>query len=116
MGPTVGSGTVGRMDEGGLDDDCDDVPRSRPLTRRDLESVPDDGHRYELVDGPFVVTPGPSHLHQRAASTFDPDVLLLTAWALSGETYQQVAMARSDDVFRAALPFTVEVVPRTLVR
>ena len=23
------------------------LPQSRPLTRADLESVPDDGHRYE---------------------------------------------------------------------
>lgn len=43
------------------------LPRSRPLTWRDLEVVPDDGHRYELVDGVLVVTPAPTHLHQRAA-------------------------------------------------
>ena len=37
----------------------------RPLTRADLEDLPDDGHRYELIDGVLIVTPGPRHGHQR---------------------------------------------------
>jgi Uma2 family endonuclease len=32
----------------------------------DLDAVPDDGRRYELVDGLLVVTPIPSLLHQTA--------------------------------------------------
>jgi Uma2 family endonuclease len=40
------------------------LPRSRPLTRADLETMPDDGHRYELIDGALVVTPAPSSGHQ----------------------------------------------------
>lgn len=40
------------------------VPQSRPLTRTDLASMPDDGHRYELIDGALVVTPSPSRRHQ----------------------------------------------------
>lgn len=40
------------------------MPRSRPLTVADLDEVPDDGHRYELVDGVLVVTPAPGFNHQ----------------------------------------------------
>ena len=40
------------------------LPRGRALTRRDLEAMPDDGHRYELIDGTLVVTPAPSPRHQ----------------------------------------------------
>ncbi|MDO5504022.1 MAG: Uma2 family endonuclease [Actinomycetia bacterium] len=42
------------------------LPRSRPFTRADLDAAPDDGHRYELIDGVLVVTPAPSIRHQRA--------------------------------------------------
>jgi Uma2 family endonuclease len=42
------------------------LPQSRPLTRQDLESVPDDGHRYELIDGALIVTPAPRPRHQTA--------------------------------------------------
>ncbi|WP_246070276.1 Uma2 family endonuclease [Humibacillus xanthopallidus] len=40
------------------------LPRSRPLTRADLASMPDDGHRYELIDGVLIVTPAPGFQHQ----------------------------------------------------
>ena len=43
------------------------LPRGRPLTRVELDAMPDDGHRYELIDGTLIVTPAPSPLHQRAA-------------------------------------------------
>ncbi len=41
------------------------LPRSRPLTWRDLEAMPDDGHRYELIDGSLIVTPTPWLAHQQ---------------------------------------------------
>lgn len=34
------------------------------LTRDDLEALPDDGLRHELVDGAFVMTPSPGFQHQ----------------------------------------------------
>lgn len=43
------------------------LPRNRPLTRADLDALPDDGHRYELIDGVLVVTPAPVTRHQRAS-------------------------------------------------
>lgn len=38
----------------------------RPLTRADLKTLPDDGHRYELIDGVLIVSPSPSRPHQTA--------------------------------------------------
>ncbi len=37
-------------------------------TLADLESLPEDGNRYELVDGCLLVTPGPTQRHQRSAN------------------------------------------------
>ena len=42
------------------------LPYSGPFTRADLELMPDDGHRYELLDWTLLVSPSPRHLHQRA--------------------------------------------------
>ncbi|WP_409186362.1 Uma2 family endonuclease [Amycolatopsis sp. VS8301801F10] len=40
-------------------------PGSGPMTVRDLEGMPDDGRRYELIDGVLVVTPAPGYRHQK---------------------------------------------------
>lgn len=40
------------------------LPQSRPLTADDLAAIPDDGHRYELIDGTLIVSPGPELRHQ----------------------------------------------------
>jgi Uma2 family endonuclease len=37
---------------------------SRPFTVYDLDRMPDDGRRYELVDGILIVSPAPSVAHQ----------------------------------------------------
>ncbi len=37
---------------------------SRMLTRADLDALPDDGLRHELIDGSFVMTPAPGMAHQ----------------------------------------------------
>lgn len=42
------------------------LPFSRALTYDDLADLPEDGHRYELVDGVLVVSPSPVMRHQRA--------------------------------------------------
>lgn len=40
------------------------LPWGRPLTYDDLATMPDDGHRYELVDGVLLVSPSPRTRHQ----------------------------------------------------
>ena len=37
---------------------------TRTLTRADLDALPDDGLRHELIDGHFVMTPAPGSNHQ----------------------------------------------------
>lgn len=44
------------------------LPHGRPLTRADLDALPDDGHRYELIDGVLIVTPAPATQHQRVSA------------------------------------------------
>ncbi len=38
------------------------------LTHRDLDYTPDDGNRYELIDGELHATPFPTYAHQNAAT------------------------------------------------
>jgi Uma2 family endonuclease len=38
-----------------------------PFTVEDLDRMPDDGHRYELIDGMLIVSPAPNLGHQRVA-------------------------------------------------
>ena len=37
----------------------------QPFTVGDLEGMPDDGRRYELVDGVLLVSPAPGRRHQK---------------------------------------------------
>ncbi|MFT4051083.1 MAG: Uma2 family endonuclease [Microbacterium sp.] len=42
------------------------LPYGRELVRADLDALPDDGHRHELIDGVLVATPAPRFRHQDA--------------------------------------------------
>jgi Uma2 family endonuclease len=43
------------------------LPHGRPFTVHDLEAFPDDGNRYELIDGALLVSPAPGTEHQVVA-------------------------------------------------
>src|SRR6476620_6405815 len=38
---------------------------TRRWTRADLDQMPDDGNRYEIIDGELFVSPAPSYRHER---------------------------------------------------
>ena len=40
----------------------------KPFTVAELDRMPDDGHRYELLDGVLVVSPRPGNPHQEVAA------------------------------------------------
>jgi len=88
-----------------------------PFTVADLESMPDDGRRYELSNGALVVTPGPNLRHQSVVMNLAlllaahvpptrrvlaeaelylrddmvkrPDLMVVDADALDGQRYQR---------------------------
>jgi Uma2 family endonuclease len=65
--------------------------RGRPFTRADLEHMPDDGRRYEIIDGMLVVSAAPARLHQRAV----------------GRTYTSLESACSPEFEVLVAPFAV---------
>ena len=93
------------------------LPFGRPLTADDLDSLPDDGHRYELLDGTLLVSPAPSRLHQTAQGALfamlwnvcptgmevlpAPFAVRLT---VDTEFQPDVLVARSDDLTMKNLP------------
>ena len=90
------------------------LPR-RPLTRDDLEAMPDDGRRYELIDGTLVVSPGPVPLHRVVGRLFrllddacslELDVLPGVDVALARDTLliPDVVVGRVDEMTARELP------------
>jgi Uma2 family endonuclease len=58
------------------------LPWGAPLTEDDLATMPDDGHRYELLDGTLLVSPAPIPIHQRCVTRL---LVLLDAARLPGQ-------------------------------
>lgn len=86
-------------------------------TRADLETMPADGRRYELIDGVLIVSAAPGRLHQRAAKRVTwvldqacpPDFEVMVApfaVALAEDTELQpdVVVARAADLTDKDLP------------
>lgn len=93
------------------------LPHGRPFTVRDLEAAPDDGNRYELLDGALLVSPAPGLHHQKVVlklgSLLDAvcpeDLHVLTApFAVrpneQTELQPDVLVARDDDLTAKLLP------------
>ena len=75
------------------------LARTGEFTREDLDAMPDDGHRHELLDGSIVMTPSPGYRHQRMSLRLA--VLLLGACPEGLEVL--------------TAPFDVVLSPRTVV-
>ncbi len=88
-----------------------------PFTVHDLATMPDDGHRYELVDGTLIVTPAPGWGHQEAVGSSyvdlraacPPELRVLVApfaieLAVDTEVQPDVLVARYSDLTPKNLP------------
>ncbi len=93
------------------------LAEGRPFTVHDLEAMPDDGRRYELIDGMLLVTPAPGWSHQEMSLTLYtvlrgscPSGLRVLAapfavrTALTNEVQPDVLVARYDELTEACLP------------
>ena len=103
---------------------------AHPFTVSDLEEMPDDGRRYELIDGELLVSPAPGLVHQEAALTLymvlrqacPPDMHVIGApFAVRPDRYNEVQpdvlVARRSDLTEDDLPqaplLAVEVISPT---
>lgn len=87
----------------------------QPFTVGDLERMPDDGHRYELLDGTLIVSPAPGPAHQRVSVVLThllelacPDELIVLAdvsvrMTAASAVEPDVLVARPSDVSGARL-------------
>jgi Uma2 family endonuclease len=71
--------------------------RARDWTWADLQEIPDDGHRYEIIDGSLYVSPSPSRPHQIAAGRIRD--LLLAAASDDVEVVETVDIEMDRSVF-----------------
>ena len=93
------------------------LPWGAALTYDDLQNLPEDGHRYELLDGTLLVTPSPNHAHQRCVlrlavlldDSAPPDLEVIIApfdWLIGPRTAFEpdVLVARRADIEERNLP------------
>ena len=85
------------------------IPHGRPFTVDDLEGMPDDGNRYELIDGMLLVSPAPSWEHQEVGLSLFAQLRALAApfavqTALDSEVQPDVIVARYVDFRSKNLP------------
>jgi Uma2 family endonuclease len=93
------------------------LPFSRAFTYDDLADMPEDGHRYELIDGVLIVSPAPVLRHQRTVGNLHlllragcpPDLEVLLApfdVVLAADTVllPDLIVARRSDLTEKNLP------------
>ncbi|TWF93713.1 Uma2 family endonuclease [Saccharopolyspora dendranthemae] len=93
------------------------IVQSRPFTVHDLEAMPDDGHRYELLDGALLETPASGYKHQKvilrlgalldAACPDELEVLpapFAVRPSVTVELQPDLLVARDEDLTEAYLP------------
>jgi Uma2 family endonuclease len=103
------------------------IPKGRPFTVADLGAMPDDGNRYELIDGMLIVSPAPSWGHQEMAFTLGiamrgacpRELRVLVApfavqTALDSEVQPDVLVARYGDLRPKNLPVAPVMVAEVL--
>ena len=81
--------------------------KTRPWTRSDLDRLPDDGNRYEVLDGALLVTPAPNERHQRLATELAAQLVWYCKAHSLGTVYAYGAIPRG----RSELQPDVMVVP-----
>ncbi len=112
------------------------LPYDGPFTWADLEAMPDDGRRYELIDrgllhAPLlaveVLSPGNRGTdlvseRDRYESSgcpsywiIDPDIPSLLALELRDGRYVEAAAVKADEPFHATSPYPVTFTPSALV-
>ena len=77
----------------------------------DLEDLPDDGNRYEVIDGELLVTPSPSLRHQDAAL----ELAVLLREYLARERVGHVLVAPAEIVFSGSRAVQPDVLVAPLV-
>jgi Uma2 family endonuclease len=100
---------------------------ARPFTYDDLEAMPDDGYRREIIGGSLIVTPSPTGGHQRVALNLSlvlrlgetPETMAIPApydWKLpdGGSVEPDVLVIRREDFDRTG-PLHIGSVPLLLV-
>ncbi|MGH3843579.1 MAG: Uma2 family endonuclease [Pseudonocardiaceae bacterium] len=93
------------------------VAAGRPFTVDDLEAIPYDGYRYELIDGVLIVTPAPGWYHQESSAELlgqlrnarTPEFRVLAApfavrTSVSNELQPDILVARYADLTPKGLP------------
>lgn len=105
------------------------LPVERPFTVDDLAGLPDDGRRYELVEGALLVSPAPTFRHQKVVARL---VVHLDAACPEGmhvlpapfavrasadtEVQPDVLVAREEDLTETMLPVAPVLVVEVLSR